>query len=178
MLPTFAMPGTIIVKDMMKCEGADIKTTSSGDVLSIDNDDSVDYSVDVELENSKYSYEVTVSSKVDNAKFSMVLVNDKGNETTVSNVTVPNTGSLDTYQVKTGKIRNKLYAGKQTLRIINKSGSCNITSIKFTNSEATGIGDVVIDNDNVGDSYNLSGQKVGTGYKGIIIRNGKKIVIK
>ena len=81
-------------------------------------------------------------------------------------------------KVKTGKIRNKLYAGKQTLRIINKSGSCNITSIKFTNSEATGIGDVVIDNDNVGDSYNLSGQKVGTGYKGIVIRNGKKIVIK
>ena len=177
-IPTFAMPGTISVKDVVKCEGADIKTTSSGDVLSMDNSDWGDYSVDVELENSKYSYEVTVSSEVNNAKLSMVLIDDKGNETTVGTVTVPNTGSLDTYQVKTGKIRNKLYAGKQTLRIINKSGSCNITSIKFTNSEATGIGDVVIDNDNVGDSYNLSGQKVGTGYKGIVIRNGKKIVIK
>lgn len=177
-IPTFAMPGTITVKDMMKCEGVDIKSTSSGDVLSMDNGDWVDYSVDVKLANSKYSYEVTVSSEVDNAKFSMVLIDGNGNEKTLGTITVPNTGSLNTYQVKTVKVRNRLDAGKQTLRIINKAGSCNIAAIKFTNSEVTGIDEMVNDDIVAGDSYNLSGQKVAPGYKGIVIRNGKKIVVK
>ena len=60
-----------------------------------------------------------------------------------------------------------------------KSGSCNIASLNITNSEATGI-DELSDDDTVatGETYNLSGQKVGAGYKGIVIRNGKKVVIR
>ena len=107
----------------------------------------------------------------------MTLVDDEGNEKALGTVNITSTGSMDTYQVKTGKIRNKLNEGKQTLRVTLKSGSCNIASLNFTNSESTGI-DELSDDDAIttGESYNLSGQKVGAGYKGIVIRNGKKYV--
>ncbi len=38
--------------------------------------------------------------------------------------------------------------------------------------------EVTRDDDTTGDSYNLAGQKVDTNYKGIVIRNGKKIIRK
>jgi hypothetical protein len=51
--------------------------------------------------------------------------------------------------------------------------------LNFTNSESTGI-DELEGNDaaNTGDIYNLSGQKVAADYKGIVIRNGKKVVVR
>ncbi len=107
----------------------------------------------------------------------MSLIDSDGSEKTLGTVSISNTGSLNTYEVKTGKIRNKLNEGKQTLRLTLKSGSCNIASLNFTNSESTGINELA-GNDAVatGETYNLSGQKVGAGYKGIVIRNGKKYV--
>lgn len=176
LIPVFAMPGTVSVKDMVRCEGVEVKTTSEGDVLSMDNSDWAEYLVDVSLSNNKYSYEMTASS-MEGASVSMTLIDSDGNEKSLGTVNIPNTGSLNTYEVKTGKIRNKLDEGKQTLRVTLKSGSCNIASLNITNSEATGI-DELSDDDTVatGETYNLSGQKVGAGYKGIVIRNGKKYV--
>lgn len=176
LIPTFTMPGTIAVKDMVRCEGVEVKTTSAGYVLGMDNADWAEYSVDVTLNNNKYSYEITASS-VEGASVSMTLIDSDGNEKSLGTVSIPATGSLDTYAVKTGKIRNKLDEGKQTLRVTLKSGSCDIASLNITNSEATGI-DELSDDDTVatGETYNLSGQKVGAGYKGIVIRNGKKYV--
>ena len=60
-----------------------------------------------------------------------------------------------------------------------KSGSCNIASLNFKNTESTGI-DELESNETVitNETYNLSGQKVDAGYKGIVIRNGKKIFVK
>jgi hypothetical protein len=66
------------------------------------------------------------------------------------------------------------------LRIKVTGGNCNVDKIKFNCTEpVSGIDEFTAD-DTVtgGPSYNLSGQKVGTGYKGIVIRNGKKIVLK
>lgn len=175
-IPTFTMPGAVSVKDMVRCEGVEVKTTSAGYVLGMDNADWAEYSVDVTLNNNKYSYEITASS-VEGASVSMALIDSDGNEKSLGTVSIPATGSLDTYAVKTGKIRNKLDEGKQTLRVTLKSGSCNIASLNITNSEATGI-DELSDDDTVatGETYNLSGQKVGACYKGIVIRNGKKYV--
>ena len=45
-----------------------------------------------------------------------------------------------------------------------------------TGIEAIDNGQLTIDND--APAYNLAGQKVGKGYKGIIVKNGKKVVIK
>ena len=175
-IPTFTMPGAVAVKDMVRCEGVEVKTTSEGDVLSMDNTDWAEYSVDVTLNNNKYSYELKASS-TEGASVSMVLIDSDGNEKTLGTANITSTGSMDTYAVKTGKIRNKLNEGRQTLRVTLKSGSCNIASLNITNSEATGI-DELSDDDTVatGETYNLSGQKVGAGYKGIVIRNGKKYV--
>lgn len=44
-------------------------------------------------------------------------------------------------------------------------------------NEADGISDILLDTDNA-TLYNVSGQKVGRGYKGIIIKDGKKYVVK
>ena len=176
LIPSFTMPGAVAVKDMVRSEGVEVKTTSEGEVLSMDNSDWAEYLVDVSLSNNKYSYEMTASS-VEGASVSMTLIDSDGSEKALGTVSISNTGSLNTYEVKTGKIRNKLNEGKQTLRLTLKSGSCNIASLNFTNSESTGINELA-GNDAVatGETYNLSGQKVGAGYKGIVIRNGKKYV--
>ena len=178
LIPTFTMPGAIAVKDMVRSDGVEVKTTSDGYALNMDNADWAEYLVDVTLNNNKYSFEVTASS-VGGASVSMALIDSNGNEKSLGTANIPSTGSLDTYQVKTGKIRNTLNAGNQTLRITLKSGSCNIASLNFTNTESTGI-DELEGNDaaNAGDIYNLSGQKVAAGYKGIVIRNGKKVVVR
>ena len=55
----------------------------------------------------------------------------------------------------------------------------NIKSIKRVTTTATGISKV--ENLKVaqdGKCFNLAGQQVGKGYKGIVIKNGKKMVIK
>ena len=179
-VPTFNMPGIVEVEDMVKGEGIIVADGNGGYVMTMDNTgDWAEYSVDLAIESSKYTYEATVSSAVAGSSFSMLLIDGQGNETTLGSVQVPVTGSLDTYQVKTGKIRNRLSAGKQTLRITSKGGHFNIDNIKFINPDVTGIDEVSFDTAVTGGaSYNLSGQKVGTGYKGIVIRNGKKIVLK
>ncbi len=174
-IPTFAMPGAVELKDVVKCENTNFVTTTDGYALSMDNSDWAEYLVDVKVSNNKYSYELTASS-VEGASVSMVLVNDDGNEKSLATVSVPSTGSLDTYQVKSGKIRNTLSEGKQTLRIAMKSGSCNIASLIFTNTEYSGIDELENNDILSGNAYNLSGQKVGADYKGIVIINGKKMI--
>lgn len=125
----------------------------------------------------KYSYEATVSSTDENAKFSMVLTDRDGNEKSLGSVSIPQTGSLDSYQVKTGKIRNTISEGVQTLRITVTSGNCNIDKVEFICTEPTAISEITVDDEDTGTTYNLSGQRVGAGYKGIVVRNGKKVFI-
>ena len=51
--------------------------------------------------------------------------------------------------------------------------------IDFYDSEATGINNVDAETDADAFMYNLSGQKVGNGYKGIVVRkDGKKYMAK
>jgi hypothetical protein len=65
------------------------------------------------------------------------------------------------------------------LRIAITSGNCNIDKITFICTDpATGISTVTSDTAADGPAYNLSGQQVGEGYKGIVIRNGRKVVIR
>lgn len=61
----------------------------------------------------------------------------------------------------------------------SKAQTVKIKSIKRVTTTATGISKV--ENLKVaqdGKCFNLAGQKVGKGYKGIVIKNGKKMVIK
>ena len=175
--PTFSLPGAVEAEDYFVGEGMTIVPTADGYALGNTAVGSwAEYSIDV-AEAGKYNYEATVSSVVEGSKFSMVMVESDGTEKTLGTVTVPQTGSLDTYEVKTGKIRNPLKAGQQKLRITVTGGSCNIDKVNLVSTE-TGIMAVTRDDDTTGDSYNLAGQKVDTNYKGIVIRNGKKIIRK
>lgn len=175
--PTFSLPGAVEAEDYFMGEGMTIVSTADGYALGNTATGSwAEYSINV-TEAGKYNYEATVSSVVDGSKFSMVMVESDGTEKTLGTVTVPQTGSLDTYEVKTGKIRNPLKAGQQKLRITVTGGSCNIDKVNLVSTE-TGIMEVTRDDDTTVDAYNLAGQKVDGSYKGIVIRNGKKIIRK
>ncbi len=171
--PTFSLPGAVEAEDYFQGEGMTIVPTADGFALGNTATGSwAEYSINV-TEAGKYNYEATVSSVVAGSKFSMVMVESDGTEKTLGTVTVPQTGSLDTYEVKTGKIRNPLKAGQQKLRITVTGGSCNIDKVNLVSTE-TGISEVTRDDAVAGTSYNLSGQRVTAGYKGIVIRNGRK----
>ena len=175
--PTFSLPGAVEAEDYFVGEGMTIVPTADGYALGNTATGSwAEYSINI-TEAGKYNYEATVSSVVEGSKFSMVMVESDGTEKTLGTVTVPQTGSLDTYEVKTGKIRNPLKAGQQKLRITVTGGSCNIDKVNLVSTE-TGIMEVTRNDDTTGDSYNLAGQKVDANYKGIVIRNGKKIIRK
>lgn len=178
MLPTFAMPGAVEAEDFVDSKGGSIIATADGFAWgNAANGDWAEYSVKVN-QAGKYSYEATVSSEVSGTKFKMTLIDSDGKEISMPLVKVPDDGK-DVYEVKKGTVKEVLNEGLYTLRINITGGNCNIDKVNFICTEpVSGIDDVVIDYDNSADSYNLSGQKVGTGYKGIVIRNGKKIVIK
>jgi len=64
-----------------------------------------------------------------------------------------------------------------TLPTENMAGAKAIT-LKFDDEETTGISGVNDDSAADNSIYNLAGQKVDDNYKGIVIRNGKKIMMK
>ena len=51
-------------------------------------------------------------------------------------------------------------------------------SATFKKSNPTGVDYLNIDNSKSAQRYNLMGQPVGNNYKGIVIQNGKKIIVK
>ena len=176
-VPTSKLPGVVEAEDFAGSLGVDVISGNGGFVLgNTDKGDWMEYSVDV-TQAGKYSYEATVSSDVDGSSFKMVMVDSDGNEKTLASVSVPNTGSKDTYQVKTGKIRNAISEGRQKLLISITGAGCNIDKVNFVCTDpATGISELTDDDAATGASYNLAGQQVGVGYKGIVIRNGKKVI--
>ena len=176
LLPTINLPGVLEIEDFAKSSsGIDIISGNGGSVLgNTAKDEWLEYSVNF-TEAGKYSYDATFSSTAVSS-FSLVLVEEDGTEKTLANVTLPKTSSLDSYQVKTGKIRNAIKAGKQTLRITVTGGNFNFDKVEFTCIEPSGITELTDDDTATGNTYNISGQKVNDNYRGIIIRNGKKVI--
>ena len=176
-LPTFTLPGTIEAEDFCTGgDGMDVTNGNGGYVLSnVNNSKWVEYSINI-AQTGKYNYEITASSEVANSKINVSLVNSDGILESLFTVTLPNTGSLNTYQVKTGKIRNTITVeGMQKMRITATSGNCNIDNIRLTSTE-TGISTIITDEDDNAPAYNLMGVPVDDNYRGIVIKNGKKIV--
>lgn len=65
-----------------------------------------------------------------------------------------------------------------TFTLDGKSKQCRINSVVVTvDASATGISSVG-SKQQPSTRYNLAGQKVGTDYKGVVIENGKKVVVK
>jgi len=138
-LPVISLPGTLEVEDFTSGESISIIGGNGGSVLgNTTTGEWLEYAVNI-TEAGKYSFEATISSAVEDASFKMTLIEPDGNEKTLGTITVPNTGSLNTYQVKTGRIRNAFKAGRQTLRINVVNGGFNLDKLVFTCTEPTGI---------------------------------------
>ena len=91
---------------------------------------------------------------------------------------VPQTGDNDwsKYKVVKGDLKSPLEAGNQVLRITINAPYVNIDKIEF---KLGGSGIRSIDNNASSEGqnlYNLYGMKVDKNYKGIMIKNGKKII--
>ena len=176
LLPTFAMPGDVEAEDFVENQGGSIVATADGFAWGNANNGSwAKYSVKVN-QAGKYSYEATVTSDTSGSKFTMTLIDSQDNEMTLPLVKVPNNGK-DTYAVKSAAIKEALKEGMYTLRINVTGGNCFIDKIHFTCTE-TGIDEVAADDAVNAPAYNLMGVPVNNGYRGIVIKNGKKVVIK
>ena len=160
--------------------GVDIVKGGSGYVIGYTaNNEWLDYTVNVK-EPGKYTYEATVSSGITGSSFIVQRIKD-GTTSTLFKVTVPQTGnnSWDTYKTVSGNLSYQLEEGEQVLRIKILNGNCNIDKIKLNCVLNTGINDVTVQpQQSQKNVYNLSGQKVGNGYRGIVIVNGKKMLKK
>ena len=159
-------------------EGVDIVKGNGGYVIGYTAaDEWLEYTVNV-TEGGKYSYAATVSSGSTNSAFTLGLVKN-GKVTSLFKVNVPQTGnnSWDTYKAVEGNISSRLEAGEQVFRITINGAYCNIDKIEFKLVEGDGI-EMVNADENTSDAstYNVVGMKVGDNYKGIIIRNGKKML--
>jgi GH35 family endo-1,4-beta-xylanase len=135
----------------------------------------LDYTINV-TQAGEYEYEATVSSGNDGAAFSLAIVNEKG-ITQLAKVNVPKTGDGDWSKYKTvkGKLSKPLEAGEQILRLTIEGPYANIDKIEIKSTE-TGILSPHASQPSPQNTYNLAGQRVNSRYKGIVIRNGKKVV--
>ncbi|MBO4827703.1 MAG: endo-1,4-beta-xylanase [Prevotella sp.] len=156
-------------------EGVDVVRGGSGYALGYTaGNEWYEYSVNV-TEGGEYSYEAYASSGNDNTAFSLSISNN-GSLTKLCDVNVGNTGSWDTYKTITGKLNRNLTMGQQIFRITITGAYCNIDKITLKCTKS-GVTTVLMDaqQDN-GPVYNLSGQRVGANYKGIVIKNGRKVL--
>lgn len=155
-------------------DGVDIVNGNGGKAIGYTSTGEwVEYTINVK-ESGTYDYKATVSSGTTNSSFSINLKN--GNSITkLADVKVPQTGNndWDTYKTVEGTLSKPLEAGEQIIRLTITGSNCNIDKIQFSINTA-GINDVKMDEPSDNTLYNLSGQKVKSNYKGIIIRKGQK----
>ncbi len=159
--------------------GVDIGQGNGGYVIGYTSTQEwLEYSVNV-TEAGKYAFEATVSSGVSGSSFTIGLVNGE-QVTSLARVTVPKTGDNDwgTYRVVKGNLSRQLQAGPQIIRFTITGASCNIDKVEFKCTVPDGIEDTILQPSAVHRIYNLAGQPVNANYKGIVIKNGKKILVK
>ena len=182
-LPVVELPGTLETEDFTSGESISIISGNGGSVLgNTTTGEWLEYDVNI-TQAGKYSFEATISSAIDNSSFKMTLIESDGNEKTLGTITVPNTGSLNTYQVKTGKIRNSFKEGKQKLRITIVNGGCNIDKVAFICTTPTGIISAETDQTATATQwFTPEGRRLTTPQKGLNIErtviNGKTITRK
>ena len=166
-------------------EGLDLVKAGGGVAIGYTaKDEWTEYSVNV-TEAGEYAFEATCSNGASsNGGFSISLINGT-RVTLLAKATVTPTGGWDTYKVMTGKLSKKLAEGEQILRFTITDGNCNIDKVELKCTVPDGIEDVDDSRDQMvngktvnGKCFNLAGQRVNTNYHGIVIRNGRKILLR
>ena len=125
-----------------------------------------------------YKYKATVSSGNNTSSFSISLVEGE-DITELASVSVPQTAdnNWDTYRTVEGKLTKELALGKQILRLTITGAYCNIDKIELI-CTATGISNVITNNPQPRNVYNITGQRMGGMQRGINIVDGKKVMIR
>ena len=112
-------------------EGVDIVGASSGYGIGYTaTGEWLEYTVNV-TEAGTYCYEALVASGLDGSSFSLSLNTGNGLKDLTGTVTVPNTGSWNTYSTVSGKLLIPLEEGQQIIRLAITGGYCNLDKIKF-----------------------------------------------
>ena len=178
---TFDLPGIVEAEDFyLGGDGINVVNSNGGFAINNTKQNAwTEYIVNF-TQTGKYSCEVTASSEVDGSKVAVGLLQSDGSVKTLTTITLPKTGSKDVYQAKTGIIRNPIKEKViQKLRFTVTSGNCNIDKVELicTNPD-TGINDIMSDDASDAPAYNLMGVPVDASYRGIVIKNGKKVVVK
>jgi GH35 family endo-1,4-beta-xylanase len=158
-------------------DGVDVVKGNNGKAIGYtEADEWMEYTVNVK-ETGKYTCEAVVSSGVTGSKFIIQRVLGSS-KTLLATINVPQTANNDwgTYKSVTQDISTTLSAGEHVLRITIKGKQCNIDKLIFTVKQSTGIDDIEADGRQSAPIYNLKGQKVSEGYKGFVIRNGRKVL--
>ena len=158
-------------------EGLDLVKGNSGTAIGYtSNNEWTEYTVNVK-EPGEYSFEATCSNgSSSNGGFTISTVNGS-TVTKIGTVTVTPTGGWGTYNVMKGNLTQNLAAGQQILRFtISSAANCNIDKVKFICTLNTGIKTIETLQPQRVETYNLKGQKVDANYKGIIVRNGRKVL--
>ena len=160
-------------------EGVDIVKGNGGRAVGYTAvDEWLEYTVNV-TQAGKYTCEAVVSAGGTGSKFTVQRV--KGtSKTNLCTIDVPQTGNNDwgTYKSVTKEIATPLTAGEQVFRITITGANCNIDKLVFKLTQDTGINDIENEGEQAGSGFSLSGQKVNNGYRGIIIKNGRKVLNK
>lgn len=160
-------------------EGVDIVTGNNGYALGYTaTGEWLEYTVDVQQEGI-YAFEAYASHGNNvQAGFTVSLVTD-GQNTQLANVNVTQTddNQWSTYKKFTGTFSKSLPAGQQILRVAITGPYINLDKMVLTCKTPTGIENVITLDEHV-QRHNLAGQKVNASYKGVVIENGKKVVMK
>ena len=105
----------------------------------------------------------------------------------MSDGTITSTGSKNVYGLATVNDQDGFYKASSEQKIPAKCGYLEVAqtagaaffSLGDITGNTTGIADVKAETVKAdAQMYNLAGQKVGKGYKGIVIKNGKKMILK
>ena len=156
-------------------EGVDIVTGNNSYALGYTaSGEWTEYTVNV-TKAGLYNYEAYASSGLDGSGFSIALVKN-GTLVPLAKVNVPKTGdsNWNNYKSLMGTFTNEIPEGQQIIRITIEGGYCNIDKVLFYHT--SGIEQLTNDENDSAPTYNIMGVKVNNNYKGIIIKNGKKMI--
>lgn len=138
-------------------------------------DEWYDYTINVPYD-GKFSFEVVVSAAATGSTIKLGFLNGS-NFSYLRAMSVPQTGAGQYTTVKC-KSTKELSAGKQKMRLYVNAGGCDIDKIVITDVNAPDNIENVSADDTDGLIYNINGQRVNENYRGIYIKNGRKILNK
>ncbi|MCQ2227321.1 MAG: endo-1,4-beta-xylanase [Bacteroidales bacterium] len=139
-------------------EGIDIVKGNGGMAIGYTaNGEWLEYTVKV-TEDNVNAFTATVSSGSTGSGFKISAIKDD-KETLLAQVSVPNTGSWDTYKTVEGKLKQTLEAGEYVIRVTITGAYCNLDKIAF--GVANAIVDIIADEEASYEVYTTAGVKVG-----------------